>query len=86
MRDFFLNSFEILVEVIVGLMCLGVVILAAVPLFSGHDGSLLMAVGILVGGGLYVVLMGGILYLVLSMHDSMKRTAAAVEKMANSSK
>lgn len=86
MRDFFVNSFEKLVAIIVVLMCLAVAIAAIGALISGQEGGLLLAVGILIGGGLYVVLMGGMLYLVLSMHDSMKRTAAAVEKMANSGK
>jgi hypothetical protein len=89
MRDFFINSFEILVGVIIVLLALGVVIFAGFVAFGGgHMGSdapngPLAALLILIVGGLYVIFVGGLMYLGLGIHQNTKRTAAAVEKLAS---
>jgi len=41
---------------------------------------------VLIFGGLYVVLMGGMMYLFLGIYDNTKRTAEATERMAQSSR
>ena len=92
MRDFFINSFEILVGVIVVLLSLGVIIFAGLAAFgSGTPGmgpGMAMANGplaglaILVGGAIYVIFIGGLMYLGLGIYQNTKRTAAAVEKLA----
>jgi hypothetical protein len=88
MRDFFINSFEILVGVIIVLMGLGVVIFAGMAAFGGANmgpgapNGLLAGLLILIGGGLYVIFIGGLMYLGLGIYQNTKRTAAAVEKLA----
>jgi len=84
MRDFFISSLEKLITVVVGLMCIAVVVGAGGMMMS-PDGGLLAAVGVLIAGGLYVVLMGGMMYLFLGIHDNTKRTAEATERMAQGS-
>ena len=80
MRDFFIGSFEKLVAVIVVLLTVVVVIggisaMASQGFFAG--------LAILVGGALYVVMIGGILYLALGIYHNTMRTADAVEKLAS---
>ena len=74
MRDFFISSFEKLTHVIIGLMMLAVVIMALMTMFSPM-GGFLRGLLFLIGGGLYVVVMGGMLYLFLGIYHNTKRTA-----------
>lgn len=87
MRDFFINSFEKLVNVIVVLLAIGVVVFAGmVGLFGGMGpggaSGPLAALGILIGGGIYVVLVGGVMYIWVGIYQNTKRTADAMEKFA----
>jgi len=81
MRDFFISSLEKLITVVVILMCIAVVVGAGGMMIS-PQGGILPAIGVLIGGSLYVVLMGGMMYLFLGIHDNTKRTAEATERMA----
>lgn len=94
MRDFFINSFEILVGVIVVLLSLCVIIFAGIAAFGGGAPGMMgsgmgMASGplaglaILVGGAIYVIFVGGLMYMGLGIYQNTKRTAAAVEKLAS---
>jgi hypothetical protein len=76
-RDFFILALEKLVAVIVVIMMIAVVIGAFA---AGSEQGAGVALGILVGGGLYVILMGGMLYLFLGIYHNTKRTA---ELLAN---
>ncbi|WP_109467665.1 hypothetical protein [Albibacillus kandeliae] len=80
MRDFFISSFEKLVAVIVILMGIMVVIGALGLMFSGQPGGFISAIGLLIGGALYVILTGGMLYMVLGIYHNTKRTAEALER------
>jgi hypothetical protein len=86
MRDFFINSFEILVGVIVVLLSIGVVIAAVAVAFgaggSEMQGGPLAGLAILIGGAIYVIFLGGLMYMGLGIYQNTKRTAAAVEKLA----
>lgn len=91
MRDFFINAFEILVGVIIVLLLIGVVVGAGVVAFGGGgmmmngqqmQGGPLAGLAILVGGLLYVVFIGGLMYLGLGIYQNTKKTATAMEKMA----
>lgn len=81
MRDFFIRSLEKLITVLVVFMCLGVVA-GSIAVMLNPEGGLLAAIGVLIGGGLYVILLGGMMYLFLGIYDNTKRTAAAVERLA----
>ena len=74
MRDFFINSLETLINILVVLMIIGVVVAAGVVLFD-RSGGLLAAIGVLIGGGIYVVLTAGMLYLFLGIYQNTKKTA-----------
>jgi len=74
MRDFFIQSLEKLISVIIVLLLLVVLIVGIGTMFSA-GGGFLRGLAVLIGGGLYVVLMGGMLYLFLGIYHNTKRTA-----------
>ncbi|MEO8242035.1 MAG: hypothetical protein ABI832_06950 [bacterium] len=87
MRDFFINSLEILVSVIVVLLGIAVLGAAAAAAFGGGMGpggmsGPLAALGILIGGALYVIFIGGFMYMGIGIYQNTKRTADAVERMS----
>jgi hypothetical protein len=86
MRDFFINSLEFLVSVIVVLLSLAVLGIAAAAAFGGGMGAdgpsgPLAAIGVLIGGGIYVLFVGGFMYLGLGIYQNTKRSADALEKL-----
>ena len=83
MRDFFIGSFEKLVNVLVILMMLGVVIAAFASLVSPMRGGPGGALIILLGGGLYTIIVGGALYMGLGIYQNTKRSAELLERIAN---
>jgi hypothetical protein len=74
MRDFFILALEKLIAVIVVLLMIAVLVLAAIATGSPQGGAL-QGLAILVGGALYVIMMGGMLYLFLGIYHNTKRTA-----------
>jgi len=84
MRDFFIGWFESLVSIIVILMGIGVV-RAALAAMLGPQGGFFAGVLVLVGGGLYTVFLGGMMYLALGIYHNTRRTAEAVETLASKS-
>lgn len=80
MRDFFINSLEKIVTVILLLMVVGVVLSGFGAMFN-PQGGLLAGLAVWVFGGIYVLIMGGMLYLALGIYDNTRRTAAAVEAL-----
>jgi len=88
MRDFFINSFEKLVSLIIILMSLGVIIAGLGTMFGGMGGPMggggfLPGLAILIVGGINVILFGGLMYLGLGIYQNTKATAEAVKKLAN---
>ncbi len=96
MRDFFINSLEILVGVIVVLLSLAILGAAAAAAFGGAMGmgggmgmgaggmsGPLAGVGILIGGALYVIFVGGFLYMGIGIYQNTKRSAEALEKLVS---
>lgn len=77
MRDFFIKSFEIIVSVVVVLMAVAVVIGGLMTMFNG---GFLQGLGILIGGAVYVLFIGGAMYLGLGIYQNTKRTADALER------
>ncbi|ABF62049.1 hypothetical protein TM1040_3075 (plasmid) [Ruegeria sp. TM1040] len=82
MERFFISAFEKLVGVIVVLLLLVVLGGVVVAFIEPSAGGLLPALGVLLGGTLYVILIGGSLYLALGIYNNTKRTAEAMERMA----
>jgi len=84
MRDLFIGLFEKLVSVFVVLMCLGV-LGGTVAAFAAPapQGGIIPAIAILIGGSIYAIMMGGMMYLFLGVYHNTKRTAEAIEKLAN---
>ncbi|MCU0912675.1 MAG: hypothetical protein MUE98_15505 [Rhodobacteraceae bacterium] len=92
MRDFFISAFETLVGVLVVLLAIGVVIAAiAVALGGGGAGmgpgmgaagGPLAGLAVLIVGAIYVILVGGALYLGLGIYQNTRRTAELLERMA----
>ncbi len=82
MRNFFINSLEMLAAVIAVLGLIAVVVGGFGVMFSAQGG---FGAGLLflIGGFIYLVMMVGFLYLVLGIHDNTRRTAEAVERLAN---
>lgn len=88
MRDFFIRSFEMLVNILVVVMSL-VVVIAAVgammgsgPGMMGQQGGLLAGLAILVFGGINVIIVAGLMYLGLGIYQNTKQTADAVARLA----
>ena len=80
MRDFFIQSFEKLVSVIVVLMMIGSVLGAFV---AGAQEGFLAFVLVLIMGAIYTVLLGGGLYLGLGIYQNTKRSAELLERIVS---
>lgn len=88
MRDFFINSLEKLIGIIIVLMCIGVVIGFFAMTFGGGHGPMGTGGGFFAGliflviGAINVVLIGGFMYLGIGIYQNTLRSALAAEKMA----
>jgi len=78
MRDFFINSYEKLVAIIVVLMALGTVVSG---LGMMAQAGFLAGLVSLVFGGAFVIFLGGTMYLVLGIYQNTRQTADAVARM-----
>ena len=80
MRNFFIKSFEAIASIIV---VIGVVaiIAGAVSVSQLPQGGIARAIGVLIGGFVYLSLLVGGIYLVIGIHDNTRHTAAAVEEL-----
>ncbi len=89
MRDFFINSLEKLVSVLVVLLGLFFLVMAAMVSFGGQGmgpggmggGGPLVGLGVLIGGAIYTVVIGGFLYMGIGIYQNTKRSAEALEKL-----
>jgi hypothetical protein len=81
MRDFFISWFERLVGVIIILAAAAVLIgsIATMAGVTGQPGGFLAGLALLVFGMIYVIFLGGALYLGLGIYQNTKRTAEALE-------
>ncbi len=89
MRDFFIRSLEIVINVVVVIAAIGIIIGAGAALFGGGSmqaqtgmPGFLAALLILIGGFLYLVIMAGFMYLGLGIYQNTKRTAELLELQA----
>lgn len=88
MREFFINSFEKLVGVIVVLLALFVVIAGFGTMFGGmgpmggqFGGGFVAGLIVLIVGALYVIFIGGLMYLGLGIYQNTKAAAEALQRM-----
>lgn len=80
MREFFIDSFEGIVSVLVVLMGIGVLVAGLAAMF-GPGGGFWRGLFVLIGGGVYVMLIGGAMFLALGIYHNTKRTAEAIEAL-----
>jgi hypothetical protein len=86
MRDLFIGLLEKVIHVIVVIAAIGIVIAAIAALFNAGSqmgmpgGGVLAALGILIGGGLYLIMVAGFMYLGLGIYQNTKRTAELLEQ------
>ena len=81
MRDFFIRSLETIINVVMVVGGLGVLIATVAVASNPYGGGMLAALAVLVGGTLYLMLVGGIVYLGLGIYHNTRRTAEAIEAM-----
>ncbi len=79
MRNFFITWSEKLVAVLMVLLILGVIAGAVAMSLSPEPGAMIAAVALLAFGGLYVIMIGGVLYLGFGIYHNTRRTAEALE-------
>ena len=86
MRDFFIRSLEIVINVVVVLALIAIVAMAGMVAFGGGGmgpmgfGGPLAGLMILIGGILYLIIVAGFMYLGLGIYQNTKRTAEAIER------
>lgn len=78
MRDFFIKALDVLIGVIVVLGFIGVLAFSVITATQG--GGVGAALGILIGGILYMFLIAGFMYLGLGVYHNTRRTAEALER------
>ena len=87
MRDFFIRSLEMVINVVVIIMAIGIVLGAGAAAFSptagteefgGMNGPL-AGLLILFGGFVYLILVAGFMYQGLGIYQNTKRTAELLE-------
>ena len=87
MRDFFIQSLEKLVAIVIVLLIIGVLVLAAAVMFNepapGQVGGILGALLVLIGGGIYVIFVGGFMYLGIGIYQNTKRMADAMDRQVS---
>lgn len=82
MRDFFIQSFEMIVNVIVVVLAVGVVVGAIGTMFS-DEGGFLQGLMVLIGGAVWVLFTGGIMYLGLGIYQNTRQTHEAIQRLAD---
>jgi hypothetical protein len=78
MRDFFILALEKLIAIFIILAMLAVLVVGLMA-FGAPRGGVAQGLGILIGGGLWVIMMGGMLYLFLGIYHNTRRTAELLE-------
>jgi hypothetical protein len=85
MRDFFIRGFEVILSIVLIVGMIGVILFAgAVALGSSNINGLdiegpTAGIAILIGGVIYLLFVGGLMYLGLGIYHNTRRTAEAAE-------
>lgn len=78
MRDKVINSLNILVWVLAGLIVLGSL---GAGMVAMAQGMALYGLAVMVGGIIYAIILCGMIFLFLDIRDNTRRTAEAVEAL-----
>ena len=81
MRDFFILWLERIVNAVVILGAAAILIGGVVAMFS-PQGGILQGLLVWLGGAIYLTVMVGMIYLGLGIYNNTRRTAEAVERLA----
>lgn len=81
MRNMIVSSLGILIWVMGGLMLVGGVIVGFMSM--GQPGGGAIGLGIIVGSILYAIIFCGMFFMFMDIRDATRRTADAVENLAN---
>ena len=81
MRDFFILWLERIVNAVVILGAAAILIGGVVAMFS-PQGGILQGLLVWLGGAIYLTVMAGMIYLGLGIYNNTRRTAEAVERLA----
>lgn len=82
MRDFFINWSEKLITVFVVLMVVAVLIAGLMTMFApAPQGGFLIGLAVLVFGGLYSIIVGGMLYLFFGIYRNTQKTNVLLEQL-----
>lgn len=81
MRDFFIRSMEWIINVVMVLGAI-VVVASSIAVMFSVGGGFWQGIGVLILGALYLILMGGMVYLGLGIYSNTRRTADAIEALA----
>ena len=74
MREFFIDWAEKLIAVFVILGGIGVVLGGLATMFSGVPGAFLQGLVILLGGGIYLIIMVGVMYIAFGIYRNTQET------------
>ncbi|MBC9248137.1 hypothetical protein H4P12_15780 [Paracoccus sp. 11-3] len=74
MRDFFIDWAERLIAVFVILAAIGILIAGIGAMFSGVPGAFLQGLLLLIGGAVYLIIMGGIMYVAFGIYRNTAET------------
>lgn len=87
MKHFFIRALERIMSVVLVLGAIGVLIgaIAAMALPAEQGGSILAGVAVLIGGMIYLLIVGGVVFLGIGIYDNTKCSAEALKRMANRS-
>jgi hypothetical protein len=79
MRELLINSLDKLIVLLVALIVLIAVVGGFVAMAQQ---GFLAGLAIIIGGGIYAIIFGGMMFLVIGIHANTKRTAELLETMA----
>lgn len=82
MREFFIDALEVIIAVVLILGAIAVLV-AGIGSMFGAQGGFFRGIAVLIGGSVYLMLIGGMAYLGLGIYHNTRRTAEAVERLAD---
>lgn len=82
MRDFFIDTTEKLIAAFIVLAAIVLIIGSLLTMFSGVPGSFVRGIAILVGGGIYLLVTGGIVYVAFGIYRNTQETNRLLAQLA----